>query len=527
MVEVNKLSDLMDILSRSFSQLMVIYAVLIFLVTLGIISKYTLHFQLFALILGIIGVIIIREKENVEFRSCWMILPIFVASMIRIMPYIDNNIPLGYDPGIYKYIIEKYWEGLPKIIPEDLDNWIKSGHPPGLFILTTILHLYGFNSFNLYVYLFIFFNVLIALGIYVACKEIFCKEVAIIASFFFSVSIVQFQTFWFFYYKNVLAIFLALLALYLLKSRKYIPLILIGAVVGAIHRPTFLIFIIAYLLYMIVERNDLRQKLLCGLTILALALAFYVPAHIQAILQPLKPLIELEIGPGTFISFYTYQYSSLYYLPLAIIGMMIAVGRGNINPILFWALITGVIVYFKIIFFNRFIIHLDVAIIMLAGAGFYYLLRYNKKVGMIALMLLASSSFWSVYKGAMHAKPLIDDEELSTICSLKNIEEDAYVMAVTSYYSPWLLGYSGKKVIAPGLFDYNRWNYSQWRTFWRLNDGEKAAEMLSIYRKPIYIYIGKNDRINEEKFKHKSFKKILDKDGMKIYRFGGAQPNSS
>jgi len=271
---------------------------------------------------------------------------------------------------------------------------------------------------------------------------------------------------------------------------------------------------------MIVDRVDVKQKFLCGLTILALALGFYIPSHMQAILQSLKPLIELEIGPGTFISFHTYQYSSLYYLPLAIIGMITAVKRRNINPILLWALITGVIVYFKLIFFNRFIIHLDTAIIMLAGAGFYYLLGYNKKVGMIILILLASSSFWSVYKEAVHTKPLIDEEELNIICGLEHIKEDAYVMAVTSYYSPWLLGYSGKKVIAPGLFDYNKWNYNQWKTFWRLGDGEKAAEMLSVYKKPVYIYIGKNDRINKTKFKHKSFEKILDKNGIEIYRFG-------
>ena len=156
---------------------------------------------------------------------------------------------------------------------------------------------------------------------------------------------------------------------------------------------------------------------------------------------------------------------------------------------------------------------------MLSGVGFYYLLKYNKKFGMIVLILLISSSFWSVYERSINAKLLVDEEELKIISELQHVEDDAYVMSVSSYYSPWLLGYSGKKVIAPGLFDYDKWNYSQWKIFWRLGDGERAVKMLSIYEKSIYIYIGRKDHINEAKFENEHFEKVLDRKGIKIYRF--------
>jgi len=352
-----------------------VYISILVAVKLNLLSYELYHFYSFAIIFGIISLFVLKDKNGEKrLKLRYMIvIPLLIAITIRAIPYIDNSVPLGYDPGFYKYEIERYWKGLPEIIPSDLENWDRQWSPPGLFILTTILRLYGFDSFDYYNFLFIFFDVLIVLGIYSAGKRYFSQEAGIIAALFYSFSLVQFAAFYLFYFKNVVSVFLVLIAFYLLKSKKYLPLVITGAVVGAIHRPTFLIFGLTYLLSFAGDlitpsdrtKANLLRKFVSGLLILSLAIAFYVPAHLSA-LAPLKSIIEStegkiqetvedkispqRSGAGNFIPVEDFIYSSMYYLPLAVSGFLLAIRKKNLNPFLFWIAITSTIVYFQLFF---------------------------------------------------------------------------------------------------------------------------------------------------------------------------------
>ncbi len=66
------------------------------------------------------------------------------------------------------------------------------------------------------------------------------------------------------------------------------------------------------------------------------------------------------------------------------------------------------------------------------------------------------------------------------------------------------------KTIAPGLFEYNRWNLQQWQKFWN-SDSERAKEMLKDYERPLYIHVG-NIRagMNMTKFNDKCFEPYVE-----------------
>jgi len=498
---------------------MATYLIIVLAVTLGFDSEYQYQFHYYAIVLGVIGAYVIKEKNKIKISNYWILLPILVALLLRITPYLDNSIPLGYDPGIYKYIIERYWEGLPSIIPGDLEKWIV-WNPPGLFILTTLLHIFGFSTFDQYLILFIFFDILIILGIYAVVRRYFSTEAALIASFFYAVSFVQFKAYSAFFYKNILAIFLALIFLYLLRSenrKNYIPLILIGAFLGAVHRPTFLLIGLVYL-FSFIERRDIRYKFLAGAAILLLAVAVYVPEHLQS-LNLLQKVVSLNVQEGKFYSVEDYHYSSMFYLPLSVAGGLIALRKRNLNPVLYWAFIVALIVYLNIMWQNRFTIHLDIGLILLSGVGFYYLLKYNRVFGLITLLLLSSTSLYSAYEDANAVSPRITKPEFEYIASMQDIEEDAYAMTVSSFYAPWVGGFSGMETIGPGIFHVNKWDRAEWVKFWLLKDSETAAEMLKDYDKPIYIYIGRLDFTNENKFNGDCFELVSQEAGAKIYRF--------
>ena len=69
-------------------------------------------------------------------------------------------------------------------------------------------------------------------------------------------------------------------------------------------------------------------------------------------------------------------------------------------------------------------------------------------------------------------------------------------MTTSSIYSPWVLGYSNRKTIAPGLFDYNVHNKQQWNEFWKTNNLTYIKEIMNAYKKPLYIFIGEKQGDN-------------------------------
>ncbi|MEK9201538.1 MAG: hypothetical protein AAB944_01050, partial [Patescibacteria group bacterium] len=87
-------------------------------------------------------------------------------------------------------------------------------------------------------------------------------------------------------------------------------------------------------------------------------------------------------------------------------------------------------------------------------------------------------------------EPMVTETELKEIINLQNTEEDATVMTLSSYYGPWIYGFSKRNTIAPGLFE-DRWNNEKWNEFWFTNNQEVRRKMLSQLPRPLYIFSGK------------------------------------
>ncbi|HID42824.1 MAG TPA: hypothetical protein EYP30_03470, partial [Archaeoglobaceae archaeon] len=122
--------------------------------------------------------------------------------------------------------------------------------------------------------------------------------------------------------------------------------------------------------------------------------------------------------------------------------------------------------------------HLDVSLVILSGAGVYYLVKYNKILATITFSVLILTAVYSAFTNSSQVEPLIDEDELNCISVIQTFDEDAYAMSTHRVYSPWVIGYSGKKTIAPGLFEYDKWNFKQWKKFWFLIDDKETAKML-------------------------------------------------
>ena len=517
------------IIKNSFYQLLAIYTAIILVIALGFLGRYALYFNILALIIAILGISIINVKPldkesklNNKLHFTLILIAIILILAFRIIPYINNSIPIGYDAGIYKYGIESFKEN-----GFQAQDWIKASMSP-LFLYLTFILSYLFSSQAILTWLFILSCLILGITIYFFTKEYFGEREAIISFLIYSVSIIQFKVFEFLYYKNILALIFLFLALIFYKREKRALFIIFSVLTGAMHLPTFYIFALSFLIYTFISpiKNNnkkynfklMRDNILNGLMIIILTLVCYFGFIKQAILPLISPVASSFINPGTasgtFLSFFQYQFLTLAYLPFSILGLFFLIKSRKFNLLFFLTLVTASIVYFQLFFFNRFIIHLDIFLIILASLGFSIITENKKKLGTLILALMLLSSAYLVYNESINTKPGITQSQLDLLIQQITItEQNSSIISISSQYSPYVLAYSGRKTIAPGLFDENKWNLAQWNEFWATQDTEKTKELLSVYNKPIYLFAG------NKAFNNTCFSLFLEKGANKIYQY--------
>jgi len=543
-----QLKKVRPIIESSFVQLCIIFLAAILLKELGIVSIEDNVLIIFAYILALSSIPPILKIKEIKVGKIPYVLIILISIFlftfaVRLLPYAENSVPLGYDAGLYKHVIELYADNLPDVPEAGLPEWVKSAYPQGLFLLTNELHIFGFDSIELIKIFFPFLCAFLIFPLFVVTREFFDERTAIIAAILCALSATQFHVFSLLYFKNVLALILMLVSIYFLKKERYALLILSYTALGACHKPTFLLFTLILILYLgqlvfslIRSRNKegtngrsknvlIKKIKFTILTLVAvgiLLMPFYL-TRIDLYYNVLSSAVDAPSG-GTFINFQEYEWLSIAYLPFALIGFLYLAIKRDFNLLFLWAAVNGSIVVFKLLFYNRFIIPLDLIFIILGAIGLNYVFLDSKKISKrlaVALLLLVFiSSGVILAERVQNTRASITENQLEAVVWLsKNTEDGAYMLAL-SYDAPWVLGWSKRRVIAPGLFEYDRHETDEWREFFRTKDLNETKEFLSVYERPLYIYhSGKYKYILDlEKFDSECFEKVYDR-GAVIYRY--------
>jgi len=390
----------------------------------------------------------------------------------------------------------------------------------------------GTNAMNHINYLFPFLGALLVFPVFVVTRSLFGERIGLIAAVLYAISYTQYTVFTWLYFKNVLGLMFLLLAIYSLEKKKYVLMALMFAALGIFHRPEFLLFALILIPYFILHRR--REIILAALGTAVLIAPFWLMRWevnwgvLAGTIQTAVTNIQTGegLGGGTFFDFNTYTIVSLAYLPFALMGAIYLAIKRNWNSILLYFLISSVVVVFQLFFFKRFIIPLDIVVIILAAVGINYTLLQKREmwrvVGVGASILLVVATVFPTVSATNNVRPQISEEQLETVEWIRqNAEDDAYVLA-TSNDAPWVLGWSERRVIAPGLFEWNVYNKDEWFSFFRSKDPEAAKEFLDVYDGPIYIYYSKNpgNYLGLEKFQGDYFQKVYD-NGAVVYKYAG------
>ncbi len=508
---------LYEIVNESFWQLLLVYSILIFCISIGLFSKYALYFNFFALLIALLGFYFIKSEENEDklfnkkLYNPIFALSIFFILLFRLIPYLysKHKIPLGYDAGLYKYAIE---HGL-----ENMDIWIRGGVEPGfLYFMKFLNSTLNISSYFLLTYGFILCILGLGLSIFYFTLVYFKnKDIALLSILIYSISLVQFKVFTYLYYKNIIAIAFTLLGFSFLYKNKYWLFTVFGILVGIFHRPSFYIFGLSFLAFSIISpyRNKkydtklFSKYVLHGSIIVGVSMLFFIGQFSSAITNLIYPVansfVQTGSSPGTFIDFFDYQFSILFYLPLAILGFLLYI-KNNKKEIykdvfFYYTIFLIIIVVFKLFFFNRYLIFLDIVLIIFASYGSYHLLKSKKYFFFIIISILFVSGIILTFNASIEATPTIPKSIFDTIESIDLGEnENNYIISISSEYTPYLQGYiksSGStKVIAPGMFDYDVWNsQKRWEIFWQ---DQNASDLKEVYGEESTIYLFTPQKIN-------------------------------
>src|SRR3989339_1438237 len=77
-------------------------------------------------------------KEMRDRRFLWVAVLLLLASAKFLYPVFAFDLPLGYDPGIYRYLFLKYAQVFPSFSIPDLQPWAQE-YPYGLFLFAAPL----------------------------------------------------------------------------------------------------------------------------------------------------------------------------------------------------------------------------------------------------------------------------------------------------------------------------------------------------------------------------------------------------
>lgn len=315
-----------------------------------------------------------------------------------------------------------------KVIPFGADNAV---------------YLKDFSPYFLYPS-YLIFSLLIILAVYLLADYYFGQKAAIASAFLYAVSVPQFLAYYAFYWKMAGAIGLFLIAFYLLEKEDWLAVPL-AAIAGALHLPSLLPFGLTMIMKLIFGKNRLFTFFAGTMILLAVAALIGRPFIEYASYYTTSPILaSTKYLQGQYINLEDYRSMALLYLPFAVLGIIYLVKKKQFNYLLFFIIANLIPITLGFVFYQRFLILLDLALIISAGplfAGF----SKNK----IIFAILIVGAIIMILQQSLIAAPFVTDpKEIEEIRSLSKITEPTAVIASYSYlYEPYLKGLSKRKIV--------------------------------------------------------------------------------
>lgn len=425
--------------------------------------------------------------------------------IVRLLKF--GDVAYGYDVGIYRHFIAGYGG----LLSQD------PSVPFGFAYLSSFLLKVGFSldaiQFGWYVAVFLG---IVALW-YSYLHRAQGRLVALVGSGLLATSLVLFEVQWWYYYRQAVAMLFFLLVVYVLERKKYGRLVFGIVGIGTVHVISLVPLFFYLLGYLAQDRTQYKPLLLSGGAAVVLTLFINWSEYVGyiALLEgigvtsaALSSIGRHEFS-GQFLPPMVFLQAVIFYIPLSVLGMV----RSMMKQVGFFVLLigSGIVVVSDLVFSHRLFPYIDLALIYFAAIEIKSIVHWlgGTRVSYVLLVCfmigVGGQWLWYITKKVPHI-PLAEVVAIEQL----PLEIDEPVLSFSSYYAPWLYGYTHGYVIAPGMLDDTTWNYDDWLAFWQT---EESAVRQSLFqrlpdvsgKKYIDIYVGTREiprarRLSEDRY---------------------------
>jgi hypothetical protein len=283
-------------------------------------------------------------------------------------------------------------------------------------------------------------------------------------------SFTQYQVFWWQYRKQAIGMFLLMVVLRWWERKTRWQMIPILSALFLVNRPAAVIVGFVGLIHWVVLLLRYNWKQIKSFVYsIVLAGVIALPILYPFLELQFAPLISLFIehidlpilndwfqASGTFLTTREYLLLSGVVVLVALWWILKTYKNRSVMHTA-WAIVF-LRVFWQWFFFQRMIGYLDMFVIIFAGIICASLREWNARKKWIVIVLIIYQSSMLFYRWYRTYRPLIEPNEFAFLSQIgKTIEEDAIIIVPGIDYSPRVQWRTQREVLAPWLFDINRW----------------------------------------------------------------------
>ena len=417
------------------------------------------------------------KETKPQFYTAGLLLALTLLMAIRLLPMLKAPISAyGYDFGFYLSAAKTAaWHF------KDLGQSLWGGYNSPWFVLANLIHLPASVSL---VGSHFFMAVFSGWSIYYLMRG-HDKLTGIFAVSLVALSQIQMESYFMFLWKNAMALPFLFLGFGFLRKKNWWGFALSSLLILLLHRTTAIIYFLTLGLYLIWAQIKSKSYK----TLIAMLLGACLLFAICYLLFPVKSIIlnlinnnNYYVSTGLFLQgqdLFSLWWPTAF---LALAGLIIYLKRKQQPLLPIFAGLCLVWLTFKLPFYRRILIYLDLAVICFA-AYFLGQINYARKGIKIALCIIFIFLIYRQVTFILAKTPLIYQPEIAEIQNFN--QPPGFLLAVSADDAPWLLAYGkNQRLGAPGLLE-DPHTYNEWQDFWQ---GQNQRQFLSYYPRPLYFY---------------------------------------
>jgi hypothetical protein len=454
-----------------------------------------------------------------------------VGWAVRAWAATTSPVPLGYDYGFYKATFDAYATGdLPLRSQPD---WMASQFEPGLPALHAILQgVAGLSSYDHLRYLhpaLAAFNVLFA---FIVARAYAGSRAGLLAAAIMAVSALQIEAHAFLYEKNLVALGLLLVALFLLRRRAWLACGLVLGAVGIWHRPTVLLAALGFAAAVLAD--PVLRRSWKGWTVTGgVALVLFMPVWLampdtflgvgQAVAEQSQVALTSPGGEssGTFYELREGLRLMAPYLPLALAGIAVAWRWPALRGPTLMAGLAFAYIALELPLNRRFLLMADAVAAVVAGAALVPLAGKRASAVAAACVVLTAAVGFATLAEPSRPHRWLTEDQWAQLTVLHELPDDA-VLVADNLRSPYVLSESGRLTYGPGLFG-DPHDRGDWNRFWSGQEGEDLAAFMAAYGPQVYV-VQVDDPGPDwgaASLRDPEFELRHDEGGLRIWRYAG------